>query len=62
MTSSNAVKFFMLLLALIGNIAPDGQAIIYPSPSCLILNAYLYAIARAKIFSIVVSLRGWFIW
>lgn len=47
-----------MLLALIGNIAPDGQAIIYPSPGCLILNAYLYPIARAKIFSIVVSLRG----
>lgn len=61
MASSNIVKFYMLL-ALIGNIAPDGQAIIYPSPGCLILNAYLYPIARAKIFSIVVSLRGWFIW
>ena len=50
MISSNVVKLYVILLALLGNIAPDGQAIIYCSPSCLILNAYLYPIARAKSF------------
>lgn len=50
MISSNVVKLYMILLALIGNIAPDGKAIIYCIPSCLLLNAYIYPISRAKSF------------
>lgn len=48
MACSNNVKSYILLLTLIGNIGPDGQAIIYLSPGFLILNAYLYPIARTK--------------
>lgn len=48
MASGNTVKSYMLLLTLIGSIGPDGQAIIYLSPGFLILNAYLYPIARTK--------------
>lgn len=39
----------MLLLTLIGNIALDGQAIIFLSFSCPILNTYLYPTGKVKV-------------
>lgn len=49
MPSGNAVELYVVLLTLIGNIAPDGQAIIFLRFSCLILNTYLYPIGKVKI-------------
>lgn len=49
MPSGNTEEIYMLLLTLIGNIAPDGQAIIFLSFSCLSLNTYLYPTAKVKV-------------
>lgn len=47
--SGNIEEIYVLLLALIGNIAPDGQAIIFLSFSCLSVNTYLYPAGEVKV-------------
>lgn len=49
MPNGNAKEIYMLLLTLIGSIAPDGQAIIFLNFPCLTLNTYLYPAVKVKV-------------